>query len=159
MWFTAVLLILFFATFIPAVLHARSGARLFDGEALRGRMGPTARADATGRWVLMPQSPEVVRRARRRRALRLRRRILLGLVALALISGVAAVWLGPPAWAGHAAADGLLAAYVMYLIRSRQTRTGEVAVVRRLPAARTSEPTGEVVREPASAAGNRLRRA
>ena len=159
MWFTVVLLILFLATFIPAVLHARRGARLFDGEAFRGRMRPTVRADAAGRWVLMPQSPEVVRRVRRRRALRLRRRILLGLVALALVSGPAAVWLGPAAWAGHAVVDGLLAAYVMYLIRNRQVRAGEVAVVRRLPAARTSEPRDEAVPEPASAAGNRLRRA
>lgn len=141
--FTIVLLILFLVTFVPAVRHARREVGPFDGEVSRGRMRPMARADAGGRWVLMPQSPELIRRARQRRALQLRKRLLLGLAALVLISGVAAVWLGSMAWAGQAVADLLLGGYVLYLVRSRKMRDREIAVVRPLPTARSSEIVGE----------------
>ena len=141
--FTVVLLILFLVTFVPAVRHARRGVEPLDGEVRRGRMRPMGRADAGGRWVLMPQSPELVRRARERRALQLRKRLLLGLAALVLILAVAAVWLGPVVWAMQAVADLLLAGYVFYLVRNRKMRDGETAVVRPLPAARRPETVGE----------------
>jgi hypothetical protein len=101
------------------------------------------RSDAAGRWVLMPQSPEVVRRARQRRALQFRKRLLLGLAALTLILALAAVWLGPVVWAMQAVADLLLAGYVAYLVRSRKMKDQDTAVVRPLPAARRSETLGE----------------
>lgn len=141
--FTVVLLILFLVTFVPAVRHARRGVEPLDGEVRRGRMRPMGRADAGGRWVLMPQSPELVRRARERRALQLRKRLLLGLAALVLILAVAAVWLGPVVWAMQAVADLLLAGYVFYLVRNRKMRDGETAVVRPLPTARRPETVGE----------------
>lgn len=141
--FTVVLIALFFATFVPAVQRARRGLGPFDGEVVRRRMRTTARADASGRWVLMPQSPEVVLRARERRALHLRKRLLLGLSALVVILAVAAVWLGPVAWAGQAVADLLLAGYVLYLVRARKMRDQGLAIVRRLPTARESETVGE----------------
>lgn len=160
MVFTMVLLALFFATFVPAVVHARRGSRLFDGEASWRRMKPKARADTVGRWVLMPQSPEAVRRERQRRTLRLRRRILLGLVALALISGAAGAWLGPWAgvWAVHAGADVLVVAFVLYLVRSREMRDRAVATVSPLTDARRSEEV-EATPQSASAAGDHLGRA
>ncbi|MBA2273945.1 MAG: hypothetical protein H0W21_08625 [Actinobacteria bacterium] len=141
--FTVVLLILFLVTFVPAVRHARRRIESPDGEVLRGRMRPMGRADAGGRWVLMPQSPELLRRARQRRARQLRKRLLLGLAALALMLAVAAVWLGPVAWAIQAVADLLLTGYVLYLVRDRKMRDQGSAVVRPLPAARSPETLGE----------------
>lgn len=141
--FTVVLLVLFLVTFVPAVRHARRGVEPLDGEVFRGRMRPMGRSDAAGRWVLMPQSPEVVRRARQRRALQFRKRLLLGLAALTLILALAAVWLGPVVWAMQAVADLLLAGYVAYLVRSRKMKDQDTAVVRPLPAARRSETLGE----------------
>ncbi|MDQ3662227.1 MAG: hypothetical protein M3454_14450 [Actinomycetota bacterium] len=139
--FTVVLLVLFLVTFVPAVQHARRGMEPLDGEVFTGRMRPLARADAGGRWVLMPQSPELVRRARQRRALQFRKRLLLGLAAVVLISAIAAMWFGPVAWAGQAVADLLLGGYVLYLVRSRKTRDQEFAVVRSLPTARGGSQT------------------
>ncbi|MDQ3752560.1 MAG: hypothetical protein M3333_06680 [Actinomycetota bacterium] len=141
--FTVVLLILFVVTFVPAVRHARKGNEPFDGEALGGRTRAMRRSDPGGRWILMPQSPELVRRARMRRAVQFRKRLLLGLVALVLTTGVAAVWLGPAALAGQIVADLLLAGYVTYLVGSKEMRNQERAVVHPLPAARSSEKLGE----------------
>ena len=142
--FTVVLLILFLVTFVPAVRHARKENEPFGGEVLGGRMRAMRRSDPGGRWILMPQSPELVRRARMRRAVQLRKRLLLGLVALVLVTGVAAVWLGPVAVAGQIVADLLLAGYVAYLVVSKETRNQERAVVHPLPATRSSEKLGEV---------------
>ena len=141
--FTVVLLILFIVTFVPAARQARRETKPLDDEMLGGRMKAMRRSDPGGRWILMPQSPEVVRRARMRRAVRFRKRLLLGLVALVLITGMAAIWLGPAALTGQIVADLCLAGYVTCLIVSKRLRDQGRAVVHPLPAARRSEKLGE----------------
>ncbi len=107
--------------FLPAIVRARQETPLSSSERFKRRMELIA-PRSTGRWIVVPDSPQRLVRASLRRRRRRRTRALVALLAAALVSLGAAVSGGGELWLLHLACDASLAAYVVYLRADRRRR-------------------------------------
>jgi hypothetical protein len=120
--------------FLPALLRARTEAPLSTAERFKRRLNLLAPRAQTGRWIVVPESQERLRRASFRRGQKRRQQILVALSTAAGISLIAALVAGGAAWEAHLAIDGSLALYVVLLLdakRRRAERGSNVHALRR----------------------------
>lgn len=122
------------AVFLPALLRARTEAPLSTAERFKRRLNLLAPRARTGRWIVVPESYDRLRRASFRRGQKRRQQILLALIGAAAISFLAALLSGGAAWEAHLALDASLALYVVLLLdakRRRAERDTKVHTLRR----------------------------
>lgn len=120
------------AVFLPAVLRARAEAPLSTAERFKRRLDLLAPRPQTGRWIVVPESYDRLRRASYNRGQRRRQQILIALLLAAGLSGIAAIFAGGAAWEAHLALDASLAMYVMLLLEAKKRRTERTKKVRSL---------------------------
>lgn len=112
------LLVLWGAVFVPSILRAREKTSpIVSVGMFRRRMRVlSGRPPASGRWVLMPATPQELE-APRRRSIRRRRQIFTGLVFLAVATLLLGLLPGLRVFLRvHLTTDVLLATYVAFLI-------------------------------------------
>lgn len=123
------LVVLWGAVFVPAILRARqeSSPILTVGTFRRGMRALGGRSSNSGRWVLMPVGPEQLLLSRRQMLIR-RRRVFSGLVVTA---GATLVFGLIPGARGllkiHLAVDLILFGYIIFLIQAKQRRVSRPA--------------------------------
>ncbi len=110
------------AVFLPALLRARTEAPLSTAERFKRRLELLAPRARTGRWIVVPESYDRLRRASFRRGQKRRQQILLALCGAAAISFFAALVGGGAAWEAHLALDASLGLYVMLLLDAKRRR-------------------------------------
>ncbi len=165
--FLFVLVVAWLTVFLPSVMRARRSSPLFSTEGFRKRMssiapgagrevragGGTASggrsAEGKGRWVVMPQSPDRVRRLAWQKAQRRRKYLLLVLVVAVVASALAGAIVGGAMWEVHLAFDASLAVYVVLLVEAKKRRAQHAATVSPLERARRRLTRSERRDEPA----------
>jgi hypothetical protein len=121
--FLALLGVAWVAITLPAALRARRRTPLPSAEGFKRKQASLTARSASGRWVLVPQSPSGRVEAVRRRTQAHRRRLFVVLlVAVVLSAGIAAVR-GGALWEVHLALDAFLGIYVALLIDAKKRRT------------------------------------
>jgi Flp pilus assembly protein TadB len=124
--FLAVLVMAWFALIIPAAWRARQTAPYSAAQGFKKRLDliapRTPRANAEGRWIVVPQSRDRLERAAYRRGQRRRRRILFALGAGVVVSAVTAAFVGGAVWELQVFLDISLGLYVALLLMAKRRR-------------------------------------
>jgi hypothetical protein len=148
------------AVFLPAILRARQTTPMSTAERWRRRMELIAprhpQGRRSGRWIVVPESPDDLGRASFKRGQRRRRIILEGMIGVCIGSLGAALLLDGHVWEIQLACDASLALYVTLLMeakRRRQRRFRRLPLARRR--ARAPRPQQVAWLGPARAADNR----
>jgi hypothetical protein len=157
-FFLAVLALAWITVMVPAMLRARTKAPLISARRYRRRMDlispSTSRA---GRWIIVNSThcnarPKFRLALIQRRKQRRQRRVLVGLVLLAVATGVVA-FLREGMWLeAHVGVDAVLALYAISLREAKRRRVERSRKVHSITARRRSRTRG-AVQEPLQAAG------
>jgi hypothetical protein len=155
---------LWIAVMVPAVMRARASAPLSTSQRFRRRMDLIAPPSyATGRWVVVLDSPNrkvsaSARKAHRQLRSQRRRRRLLVLIVLAVVgSAIAGGVIGEPWWEVHLGLNAGLALYVGALLEIKRRRAERAVKVRPLRPKRPSHVAlTDDFYEPVAAAGRRF---
>lgn len=139
--------------FLPATIRARQTSPYSTTERFRRRLDLLSLRSSNGRWVVVPQNVEHLRKLAFARAQRRRRRLLTILILSCVTSLVAAFIAGGALWEIHLALDASLGLYVMLLLETKRRRIERKEKVRRLSERLRSRPQPSWY-EPAGAARN-----
>ena len=140
LFFLGLLALAWIAVFLPAVLRAREGAPMSTAERFRRKMSLIAPRGLPGRWVVMPESRDRLAQSSYRRSQERRTKVLIGLIAAAVLTGVIALLTGGGSWEVHLGMDALLALYVALLLETKRRRDERATKLRSLAARRKVRP-------------------
>jgi hypothetical protein len=131
-WFLAFLAAAWVIVYLPSVWRARQTSPFPAVQRFKRNMRSISPRARVGRWVIMPESRERVVQLAFERAQTRRKRILIGLVSVALGTGVWAVVAGGIAVELHLIVDALAAFYVALILDANRKRTEREVKVRTL---------------------------
>ena len=151
--FLGLLALAWIAVFLPAALRARQSAPLTTAERFKRRMNLIAPRAGAGRWIVVPESYDRLAMSSFRRGQRRRTKILIALLAAALLTGIVAVFNGGGSWEVHLAVDLSLGLYVALLIEAKRRRAESVTKLRTLESRRAAREPEITFHEPARAGG------
>ncbi len=130
--FLGVLIVAWIGVFLPATVRARQTAASSTAERFRRRLELLSPRSSTGRWVVVPQNFDELKKAAFARAQRRRRRLLTILILGSLLTLMSATALGGGVWEIHLALDAGLALYVVLLLETKRRRIERKEKVRLL---------------------------
>ena len=151
--FLGLLALAWIAVFLPAALRARQSAPLTTAERFKRRMNLIAPRAGAGRWIVVPESYDRLALSSFRRGQRRRTKILIALLAAAVLTGMVAVVNGGGAWEVHLAVDLSLGLYVALLVEAKRRRSETVTKLRSLESRRTAREPEITFHEPVRAGG------
>ena len=138
-WFLAFLAVAWIVVYLPSVWRARQKSPFLAVQGFKRRMRLVSPRTGNGRWVVVPESREGVARRAYLRAQERRKRILGGLVAVALGTGVWALVSGGIAVELHLIVDALAAFYLALVMDAKRKLVERQQKVRTLHA--PAQPT------------------
>jgi len=120
--FLALLGVAWVAITLPAALRGRRRTPLPSAEGFKRKQASLNVRTASGRWVLVPQSPGGRVEAVRRRTQTHRRRMFVALLWASALSAAVAALRGGALWEVHFAIDACLGIYIALLIDAKRRR-------------------------------------
>ena len=152
--FLALLGVAWMAITVPAALRGRRRTPLPSAEGFKRKQASLNARTASGRWVLVPQSPGGRVEAARRRTQAHRRRMFVALLCASVLSAAAAALQGGALWEVHLALDACLGIYVALLIDAKKRRIEPSNKVSQLQERRPPPPPPEEERALEQAVGH-----
>ncbi len=141
--FLALLGVAWMAITVPAALRGRRRTPLPSAEGFKRKQASLNARTASGRWVLVPQSPGGRVEAARRRTQAHRRRMFVALLCASVLSAAVAALQGGALWEVHLALDACLGIYVALLIDAKKRRIEPSNKVSQLQERRPPPPPPE----------------
>ena len=148
--FLALLGVAWVAITLPAALRGRRRTPLPSAEGFKRKQASLNARTASGRWVLVPQSPGGRVEAVRRWTQTHRRRMFVALLWASVLSAAVAALRGGALWEVHLAIDACLGIYIALLIDAKKRRVAPSNKVSQLEQRRPqADPPEERVLEQA----------
>ena len=138
-WFLAFLAVAWIVVYLPSVWRARQKSPFPAVQGFKRRMRLISPRSSSGRWVVVPESRERLVHQAFLRAQDRRRRIFVGLVSIAVATGVWALVAGGRAFEIHLIVDALAAFYLALIMDSKRKLVDRVQKVHALRP-RSQEP-------------------
>ena len=132
LWFLAFLAVAWIVVYIPAAWRARQTSPFPAVQRFKRRMRLISPKTSAGRWIVVPGARQRSARQAFHRAQQRRKAILLGLVCIAVATGVWAIFAGGEGLEINLVADAAATFYAALLLDAKRRRTERGVKVRPL---------------------------